>query len=155
RVAYLRPENYSRLRSLVPRVKLVVAELGSYLAAQPEGAFNKANLSDVLEYMSMDEAGLLLQGLGERLRVGGRIAYWNLLVERSSQQQRVPRLRPLHEEERRLHDRDRIFFYQAFQIEEVVSRFKQLSGPLKEDEKIPARGIYTEPARRERLRWLH
>ena len=155
RVPYLHPENYARLRSLVSRVKVEVTDLGAYLLAQPEGTFSKANLSDILEYMSSDEAGLLLQTLGERMRVGGRIAYWNLLVDRSSQQHRVPRLRHLHDESRRLHDRDRIFFYQAFQVEEVSSLFKQLSGPLKEDEKIPARGIYTEAARHERLRWLH
>jgi NADP-dependent 3-hydroxy-3-methylglutaryl-CoA reductase len=155
RVPYLRAENYARLRSLLPRVRLVVSDLRAYLEAQPEGAFSKANLSDIFEYMSASDSGVLLQILGERIRAGGRIAYWNLLVERSSQQHRVPRLKNLHEESRRLHDRDRLFFYQAFQVEEVVSSFKQTSGPLKEDEKIPARGVYTEAARHERLRWLH
>lgn len=119
RAPYLRAENHERLRALLPRLRLVTEDLGGCLARQPIGTYSKANLSDIFEYMSAADAAALLGALGERLRPGGRVAYWNLLVERSSLQGGAPRLRHLGDAGRRLHARDRVFFYQAFHIEEV------------------------------------
>lgn len=121
RVAYLRRENHARLRSLLPRLSVEVTELGAYLDRQPEGAFSKANLSDIFEYMSDGDAQALMGHLAARMRPGGRLAYWNLLVDRSSVScGGVPHLRHLRDAAVALHAQDRIFFYGAFHIEELV-----------------------------------
>ncbi len=119
RVAWLRRENHQRLRDTLSRVEVVVTDLGAYLDAQPHGAFSKANLSDIFEYMSADDTAALMDHLARRMRAGGRLAYWNLLVDRSSAE-RVPSLVALADEARRLHQTDRIFFYGAFHIDEVI-----------------------------------
>ena len=115
---YLRPENYDRLRQLVDRVEVVDGELGSYLDAQPPGSFDAVNASDVFEYLSEDATAELLGLLSSRLRPGGRVAYWNLLVERSLRGSRVGRLTALREQSRALWRDDRVFFYRDFHIDE-------------------------------------
>jgi S-adenosylmethionine-diacylglycerol 3-amino-3-carboxypropyl transferase len=106
---FLRPANFERLRALAGRVTIVEDELSRFLAAQPPGAVSAANLSDVFEYVSEDTTAELLELLVSRLRPGGRVAYWNLLVPRSSS--RLPALRGLSH---RLWLQDRVFFYSDF-----------------------------------------
>jgi S-adenosylmethionine-diacylglycerol 3-amino-3-carboxypropyl transferase len=68
--------------------------------------------------MSADAAHHVFAALTEQLRSGGRIAYWNLLVERTPPASLRDRLVPLTAEAEQLWRRDRVFFYQAFHIEE-------------------------------------
>lgn len=115
--AYLRPANFPRLRSLVDRVRLHTGELEQLLAGRPAGAFSHGNLSDAFEYMSPELAQRVFGALGEGLRPGGRIAWWNLLVPREAD---VPSLRTLPELSQRLWARDRSWFYRAFFVAEVL-----------------------------------
>lgn len=109
---YLRPANFDRLRALAGRVTIVEDELSSFLATQPEGSFSAANLSDVFEYVSQDATTELLALLASRLRRGGRIAHWNLLVPRSAD-----RVGDLSSQlSRDLWQQDRVFFYQDFHL---------------------------------------
>ncbi len=113
---YVRREHFERLRGLTDRVELVCEELEVHLERAPSGTYSKANLSDVFEYMSVDASDQLFGVLGDRMRTGGRLAYWNLLVER-----RPPTgagwtyERELSEE---LFQRDRAWFYGGFFVEE-------------------------------------
>jgi S-adenosylmethionine-diacylglycerol 3-amino-3-carboxypropyl transferase len=116
---FLRPRAYERLRSLVDRVEVVTDDLESYLAQQPPGTFSKAALSDVFEYVSEQATDELLGMLASRMRAGGRIAYWNLLVPRASSERLRSRLRPLRREAQRLWGCDRCFFYGGFRLEGV------------------------------------
>jgi S-adenosylmethionine-diacylglycerol 3-amino-3-carboxypropyl transferase len=116
---FLRPQAFERLRSLVERVEVVSDNLESYLAEQPPGTFSKAALSDVFEYVSEQATDELLALLASRMRAGGRIAYWNLLVPRASSERLRSRLRPVRREAERLWRRDRCFFYGGFRLEEV------------------------------------
>lgn len=117
---YLRPSSFERLRDLAGRVEIRVTEIRELLRSQPPGAFSKVNLSDVLEYLSEEGAGDLLELAASRMRPGGRIAYWNTLVPRSRPESLADRLRPLTEEAQALYEQDRVFFYRAFRIDEVV-----------------------------------
>jgi S-adenosylmethionine-diacylglycerol 3-amino-3-carboxypropyl transferase len=108
---FLRPANFERLRALAGRVTTVEDELSRFLAAQPGGAFSAANLSDVFEYLPEEATTGLLELLASRLRPGGRIAYWNLLVPRSAGD--LPALR---ERSRELWQQDRVFFYSDFHL---------------------------------------
>jgi S-adenosylmethionine-diacylglycerol 3-amino-3-carboxypropyl transferase len=116
---YLRPESYQRLRELVPRVRVVQSDLIEHLTDADPGAYSKANLSDMLEYLSEDAAGELFDLLASRLRPGGRIAYWNLLVPRRSPERLRDVLTPLDERADELWRGDRCFFYGGFRLEGV------------------------------------
>jgi S-adenosylmethionine-diacylglycerol 3-amino-3-carboxypropyl transferase len=116
---YLLPENYARLRALVDRVTIFHGDLEAALASRPLGAFTKANLSDVFEYMSDATAANLFAKLADRVRPGGRICYWNLLVPRQSPSSMREKLAPLTDLSRSLWLQDRSWFYRAFHVEEI------------------------------------
>jgi S-adenosylmethionine-diacylglycerol 3-amino-3-carboxypropyl transferase len=113
--AYLRPEVYARLRERVDRVRLVHADIGSVLRDAGPGAFSKANLSDLFEYLDTHTADVLFAQLAEGLRPGGRFAYWNLLVPRAARHERLATLHSGVAED------DRLFFYGAFMVHEVLA----------------------------------
>ncbi len=117
---YLRPDNYGRLRGLVGRLTIVQAELEQYLDSQPNYTFNKANLSDVFEYMDAEHAGMMFAALARSLRPGGRFAYWNLLVKRQPPPEFRNALRSCDEEAEALWRTDRAWFYRSFHVEEVL-----------------------------------
>jgi S-adenosylmethionine-diacylglycerol 3-amino-3-carboxypropyl transferase len=116
---YLRSCNFERLKGLVHKVHLVTGELERYLVSRAPGSFSKVNLSDVFEYMSEEASDAIFASLAGRLRVGGRVAYWNLLVPRSPPLSLQHRLKPLNELAERLHRIDRTWFYRSFHIDEV------------------------------------
>lgn len=115
------PQSYLALRPLLPRLCLVLDGVQQHLAQAASGRFSKANLSNVFEYMSDEEAGALFATLAERLRPGGRFAYFNLLVPRSAAGRGIPRLRSLEQQAAALHRRDRLYLYSAFHLEETSS----------------------------------
>lgn len=117
---YLRPGNFERLRTLFDRLTVVTKDLGHYVRSQPKRTFNKANLSDLFEYLSIQESERLLRTLGTRFRKGGHLAYWNLLVPRRRTESLRSLLRPHPELARSLLRTDRSWFYQDFHIEEVL-----------------------------------
>jgi S-adenosylmethionine-diacylglycerol 3-amino-3-carboxypropyl transferase len=119
---YLHPANYDRLKSLIPRVELVNEELGAYVKSQPEGALNKANLSDLFEYLDEETCESMWRTFGERFRPAGRIIYWNLFVPRSVPAHLHALIAPREEEAKALYARDRALFYSAFHIDEVQGR---------------------------------
>ncbi len=114
---YLRPSNLARLKDGVARVRIVTGELEQ----MEEGSFSKANLSDIFEYMSPDLNRAVFGLLADRIRPGGRIAWWNLLVPRGVPEAFHARLRPLPELSRSLWERDRSWFYRAFHVAEAAS----------------------------------
>ncbi len=118
---YLRPRNFERLKSLVDRVNIYTGELETYLYEQPPQRFSKANLSDIFEYMSPELSDSVFQALASQFRVGGRIAYWNLLVPRSSSATQQG-LRHHDELSARIHRQDRSWFYRSFHVESVEAR---------------------------------
>lgn len=116
----LRPEHFDLIRARLDRLEWHRLPLERYLASCPDGSIARFNLSDIFEYLSPQDYERLLERLVRAGRPGGRLAYWNMLVERRRPETLAPRLRPLETLARELHARDKAFFYGALVIEEIV-----------------------------------
>ena len=116
---YLRPAAFSKLQARVDRLVVVEDEIERVVADAGVNAFSHANLSDLFEYMSEDSTERLLFALSSRLRHRGRLAYWNLLVDRRRPAHLAARLRALTSRAEALFAADRVPFYRAFRLEEV------------------------------------
>ena len=69
--------------------------------------------------MTAENAKSMLEQFGTNFRKGGRIAYWNLYVNRNSENQ-ITNLKRLDKESESLHRKDRVWFYRSFWIEEII-----------------------------------
>ena len=116
----LRPENFEAIRAHLDRLEWRCSTLEDFLETCEEGRIDRYNLSDVFEYMSLDDYHGLLERVVRAGRRGGRLAYWNMLVERRRPDHMADRLRPLTELARRLQREDKAFFYSAFIVEEII-----------------------------------
>jgi S-adenosylmethionine-diacylglycerol 3-amino-3-carboxypropyl transferase len=115
---YLHSSNYERLRALVSRVEVVTDSLEAYLGSAPRASHSAAALSDVFEYMSQDDANTMFDRVSDVVCPGGRVAFWNLLVQREP---RTSRLRTMPTLSRELSRCDRSWFYRAFHVGEVLA----------------------------------
>jgi S-adenosylmethionine:diacylglycerol 3-amino-3-carboxypropyl transferase len=113
---YLERRHFECIRSRLPRLRLALLP-----ADQAEGRFDGFNLSDIFEYMDPGEHQRCYLRLLERARPGSRLVYWNMLAPRAAPAAADGRVRPLAELAAELHARDRAFFYQRLQVEEVLA----------------------------------
>jgi S-adenosylmethionine-diacylglycerol 3-amino-3-carboxypropyl transferase len=111
---YLRPNQFKALRSRVDRVRL---KLGPVQSAP--GRFNGFNLSNIFEYMSPSQHEAVYHALADKAAAGGRLAYWNLHVQRPCPPSALTRVRPLKALSRSLHQADQTWAYRAFHVDEV------------------------------------
>ncbi|MGV8073459.1 MAG: DUF3419 family protein [Syntrophobacteraceae bacterium] len=116
----LRPENFDSIRENLDRIEWHCRPVEKFLEREGEKSFDRFNLSDIFEYMSMENYHLLLERLTRAGRPGGRLAYWNMLAPRRRPESMADRLRPLDNLAERLHSEDKAFFYSAFVLEEIV-----------------------------------
>jgi S-adenosylmethionine-diacylglycerol 3-amino-3-carboxypropyl transferase len=115
----LREEHFETIRAHLDRLSWRRASLAGVLRDQPDGSFDRFNLSDVFEYVAPPRYRALLGELARVGRPGGRLAYWNLFVDRQRPPELAGRLRSCSDEARRLHERDKALFYKRFVLEEV------------------------------------
>ena len=101
-------EGFQYLKSRISDWHIRHERLDQTLKYYGEGYFQKANLSDLFEYLSEEECNALFEELALGMTVGGRIAYWNLLVPRQSNQNDFTLLEELSQA---LWKKDRCFFY--------------------------------------------
>jgi S-adenosylmethionine-diacylglycerol 3-amino-3-carboxypropyl transferase len=116
----LRPENFEAIRANIDRLEWRCQSVEEFLEEAGPGAIDRANLSDIFEYMSEENYACLLERLADSGRSGGRLCYWNMLAPRSRPERLAHRLRPLTSIAERLHLQDKAFFYSAFIVEEFV-----------------------------------
>ena len=116
----LRRENFDAIRANLDRLERHCCSIQDFLDKCERGAIDHYNLSDVFEYMSLDDYHGTLERIVRAGRRGGRLAYWNMLVERRRPDHMADRLRPLTQIARRLQQEDKVFFYNAFNLEEIV-----------------------------------
>jgi S-adenosylmethionine-diacylglycerol 3-amino-3-carboxypropyl transferase len=114
----LRAEHFDTIRANLDRLEWHCGDLGSALDRLGPGSVHGANLSDIFEYMSLDEYRRQLDRLCVALAPGGRLAYWNMLAPRRRPDDMAAVLRPLDDLAARLHAQDKAFFYSAFVLEE-------------------------------------
>ena len=114
----LRPEHFESIRSRLDRVEWQERSVEEFLDRAGAGTFDRYNLSDLFEYVSLEHYHRMLESIVRCSRPGARLAYWNMLAPRRAPEH-LARLRPLDELADALHARDRAFFYMALRVEEV------------------------------------
>jgi S-adenosylmethionine-diacylglycerol 3-amino-3-carboxypropyl transferase len=117
--AALRAEHFERIRRNLDRLEWRCQSLEDFLEDVEPGSIDRYNLSDVFEYMSIENYHRLLASMAHATRRGGRLAYWNMLAPRRRPAHLAARLAPLDDLATRLHAQDRAFFYSDFIVEEV------------------------------------
>lgn len=117
---WLRPENFAPIRAGLDRIERRVAPVEVVLADAGPASIDKFNMSDIFEYVSAAAADRMFDDLARAGRSGGRIAYWNMLVERHRPQRLAHRLRPAPVLAERLHRAAKAFFYSALVVEDIV-----------------------------------
>jgi S-adenosylmethionine-diacylglycerol 3-amino-3-carboxypropyl transferase len=115
----LRAEHFDAIRANLDRLEWHCTSLEDLLDRSESDRFDRYNLSDLFEYVSVDHYHRLLDAIVRRSRRGARLAYWNLLVPRRAPAHLSPRLQPLDEIASSLHARDQVFFYGALRVEQV------------------------------------
>lgn len=116
----LRPENFEPIRRNLHKLEWHHAPIESLLDQLGPRAVHRFNLSDIFEYMSLENYRQLLGRIVTASAPGARLAYWNMLAPRSRPEAMKDRLIPQTDLARRLHQADRAFFYSAFIVEEVA-----------------------------------
>jgi S-adenosylmethionine-diacylglycerol 3-amino-3-carboxypropyl transferase len=116
----LRYEHFDTIRNRLDRLEWRCESLEELLERSSGESFDRFNLSDLFEYVSVEHYHRVLEAIVRRSRSGARLAYWNMLAPRYRPDHFGDRLRPLDDLASRLHACDRAFFYSAFRIEEVV-----------------------------------
>jgi S-adenosylmethionine-diacylglycerol 3-amino-3-carboxypropyl transferase len=115
----LRPEHFETIRANLERLEWYRVSIEEFMDRSRGRQFDRFNLSDVFEYMSLDHYQRLLGAIHRCSRAGARLVYWNMLVPRRRPEHLVERLRSLDDLADTLHASDRAFFYGAIRVEEV------------------------------------
>jgi S-adenosylmethionine-diacylglycerol 3-amino-3-carboxypropyl transferase len=118
----LREESFAPIRANLDRLEWRQASLEDFLTGGAGPTFDRFNLSDLFEYVSLDHYHRLLGAIVGASRPHARLAYWNMLAPRERPTEMAGMIAPLSELAGRLHRRDRAFFYSAFRLEEVVAQ---------------------------------
>lgn len=116
----LRAEHFPTIRDRLDRLEWHRASIESVVERGVLDSFDRANLSDIFEYMSPDNAARLLHRLADVARPGARLAYWNMMVPRRASELVPERFHHLEELSRRLFQQDKAFFYRDFVVDETV-----------------------------------
>ena len=116
----LRPENFAAIRQNLDRLEWHCLSLEEFLQRSEANTVDYYNLSDVFEWMSPQQYQQVLTHLIRVGRRGGRLVYWNLLVDRHRPESWAGELRSLTELAQTLYQQNQIFFYSKLVIEEIL-----------------------------------
>jgi S-adenosylmethionine-diacylglycerol 3-amino-3-carboxypropyl transferase len=111
--------HFDTIRDGLDRMEWHCLSVEEFLDRSDAASFDRFNLSDVFEYVSIEHYHRMLESILRCSRTGGRLAYWNMLAPRRRPELLAPRLLPLDDLADTLHGLDRAFFYSAFRLEEV------------------------------------
>eukprot|EP00941_MAST-03F_sp_MAST-3F-sp1_P003804 g3804.t1 len=118
---YLLPENYEKLRKLTApsanRFELRTTTLEDLLTEMGSNSIDKYNLSDIFEYMSVEDTNKVFLLLYKCARDGARVAYWNLYLRREPAMDKSIAGNWKAIEEADLLWPDRCFQYSAFKVD--------------------------------------
>jgi S-adenosylmethionine-diacylglycerol 3-amino-3-carboxypropyl transferase len=81
---YLRRENFEAIKANLGALVLKQGNLNEVVRDLPEGSIDAFNLSDVFEYLSPNQSATLAKLIVKASRAGGRMVYWNMLVDRTT-----------------------------------------------------------------------
>jgi len=117
----LRPEHFDAIRANLDRLEWHLEPIEALVERGVIARLDRANLSNIFEYVSAENAAALMGRLADVSRPGARLAYWNMMVPRHGAEYLPARLRPCPELSRRLFLEDKAFFYRDFVVEEVIA----------------------------------
>ncbi len=116
----LRARNFALIRQNLDRLEWHTCSLEEFLQSNQGQKIDRFNLSDIFEYMSLEEYLRLLRALVQASNPGARFAYWNLLAPRVRPESLANSIRPVQDIAARLFAADKAWFYSSFILEEVV-----------------------------------
>ncbi len=116
---YLRKENFAAIKRSIDKLEIREASLEQYLSSKDASKFDSFNLSDIFEYMSVENYEQLLQRIKDSSTPGARLVYWNMMVERSSCNTSIKNIGQRQELASELFRENKTFFYSRFLIEEI------------------------------------
>lgn len=113
---YLRPENFSGIRSRIARLSLHHLDVASAIRL---GRFSGFNLSNVFDYLSPQAADETYRGVLAAAESGARLVYWSTFTNRGIPYGSAPvKSLPLEE---RLHEQDAVGSYESLHVEEFLA----------------------------------
>jgi len=113
---YLQPENYGRIKAQID--KLVVHQGFAEDAIATYGTFDAMNLSNIFEYLDAETFRRVAESLSKGLNKKGKLAYWNLMVQRRVSDILPAEIRELKALSETLKSKDQGFFYSNFVVEQ-------------------------------------
>jgi S-adenosylmethionine-diacylglycerol 3-amino-3-carboxypropyl transferase len=116
----LRPENVVKIKENLDRFQWYCFALEDFLESPDIPPINCYNLSNIFEYMSMENYHKILEKIIKISPSYSRLAYWNLLAYRKSPSYLHDQIKPLTTLSETLYRQDKAFFYQGFIVEETL-----------------------------------
>ena len=124
---FLREENFENIKKNLHKLEIVQNSVEEYLDGI-DFKINKFNLSDIFEYMSLENYRRLMKKIYDNADNNSILAYWNLIVERNSsklesvegEEDIKNKFHRLKEFDKSLHEKDKTFFYTDFVVEKVI-----------------------------------
>jgi S-adenosylmethionine-diacylglycerol 3-amino-3-carboxypropyl transferase len=115
----LRPENFERIRNHLDRLEWYCVSLDDFLTQSDARSIDCYNLSNIFEWMSLENYQRSLKQLIRVGRTNSRLVYWNLLVDRQRPVSMAHELKPLTDLATSLYQQNHVFFYKTLVIEEI------------------------------------
>ena len=112
-----RKENFSKLRTHLPKLKIVTGEAVEYLLSPQGENINKAGLSNIFEYVSPSHFEEMCANLFTLRKKPLRMVYWNLLQSQGDTNCREFRL---EEESNKLSQEEACFYFMNVRVMESV-----------------------------------
>ena len=124
---FLQEENFENIKKNLHKLEIVQNSVEEYLDGI-DFKINKFNLSDIFEYMSLENYRRLMKKIYNNADNNAILAYWNLIVERNSsklesvegEEDIKNNFHRLKELDKKLHEKDKTFFYTDFVVEKVI-----------------------------------
>ena len=104
------------IKANISKIKLSHGKIDEFLSNN-ETKYDCFNLSDIFEYMSIDEYNKNLELIIEKSNKNAKMVYWNMQVDRMSNNKNINYLKDLSLQ---LFAKDRAFFYKRLIVEEII-----------------------------------
>jgi S-adenosylmethionine-diacylglycerol 3-amino-3-carboxypropyl transferase len=113
--------NFLSLREKLPKLKIVNGEAIDYLLSEEGRQINKASLSNIFEYTSVQEFGAVSRALFEDFSRPLKVIFWNLLQDQGVSQGQSGSGAPLREEvSDKLSRQEACFYFRNVRLMETV-----------------------------------
>ncbi len=112
---YLREENYDLIRNNIHRLSLSATPAETAIR---EKQYHAYALSNIFEYISVEEFKAFVREVSPCIQTGSRLAFWNLMAPRSFADTDPSAFKRNKEASEMLSAKDKGFFYNRFLVEE-------------------------------------